>query len=105
MSNLPYDQQDEELRKNDPELYEKISKQLTLLTSIREKINTLRETEREYVLALHEMMPKKKMVFNDFGTIERKNSASRKWDHEEMYNVLVARARDARLIDKETGEV
>ena len=105
MPKLNVHEAEEAFKQSDPEKYEAIEKQLTLLSGVRDKIAQLRLLEKEYVAELHNLMPEKKMLFSDYGLIERKNSASRKWDHEEMWNVLTARARDARLIDKETGEV
>ena len=105
MPRLNIHEAENEFKKSDAETYSIIEEQLAQLTSVRKQIADLRLIEKEYVNNLHELMPQKKMLFSDFGLIEKKNSASRKWDNEEMFNVLMARARDARLIDKETGEV
>ena len=85
--------------------YENLLRRLAELEDIRLKIKELRDYERDLIGEIHDIMPMKKVALPTFGVVEKTWSSNKRWDHESMWNVLMARARDARMIDKETGEV
>ncbi len=85
--------------------YITLIQQLAALEDIRIRMESDKAFERDLVHEIYKLLPKKKVTIPPFGVVEKASSANRKWDNEEMFNVLLARARDARLIDKETGEV
>jgi hypothetical protein len=72
---------------------------------VRNEIRQLREHEGELIAKIHAMDPPYRATYNSIGRVTVSQAKSRKWDNEEMWNVMTARARDARMIDKETGEV
>jgi|TARA_R100001443_G_scaffold104897_1_gene113728 hypothetical protein len=92
---------------DNPVEYEYYLRRLAELQDCRERIKELRTWESEIISDISEIKPKPpfKAVIGGIGRVTISNSKNRKWDNEEMWNVMTARARDARLIDKETGEV
>ena len=85
--------------------YEVLIQTLAELEDCRERIKHYREWERDVVERVYELLPSKKVVIPPFGVIEKSLSQNRKWDNEQMFSTLLARARDHRLMDKETGEL
>jgi len=88
-----------------PDDYKLALTRLAELQDIRERIKELRSYEKDLVKEIHGMLPKKQMDIAGIGRVTRAQSNSRKWDHESILPVIVARGLDARKVDKETGEV
>ena len=89
----------------EPEQYKNLLKTLAELQECKAPIKAQREWERDVVQRTHELMPRYQMRIKGFGIVTRSNNKNKKWDNDETWNVLIARALDSRLIDKETGEV
>ena len=95
----------DQFKDDDPENFKKALTLLAALQDIRIRKAELQDEERELVHEIFELMPKKEMDFGGIGRVTRAKSNNRKWDHDSLIPVIVARALDDRKIDKETGEV
>ena len=95
----------ERFKELNPEKYKEAITRLAELQDIRNRIAELRDYEKGVVSDIYDLLPKNQMDIAGIGRITRSKSRSRKWDHESIIPVIVARGLDARRIDKETGEV
>ena len=76
-----------------PEEYEYYLRRLAELQDCRERIKKLRAWESEIVSDIADIDPKPpfKAVIGGIGRLTIANSKNRKWDNEEMWNVMTAR--------------
>ena len=95
----------DKFKEEEPEKYQQLITTLAELEDCRERIKEMRLWERDVIDRIHELDPPYEAIYAGVGKATINKSKGKRWDHEAMWNVLVARARDARLIDKETGEV
>lgn len=69
------------------------------------QIKALKEQRDHIVAELAALMPSKVVELPGLGTLERKGGKDRKaWMHDDLFRVLLARSRDERRADPETGE-
>ncbi len=97
----------EALKAQDPEQYQELLQALAELQDCRGRKQELGFWEMEVIDRIHHLMPKRKMTVPGIGIVSAATSGSVKWDNEGMFDVLTARAQDARRkeVDKETGEI
>ena len=93
------------MKEEQPEEYKLLIQAFAELDDCREQKKELNVWERDIIERIHELMPKGVMYIPAIGKVTRSTSTSKKWDNEAMWNVLIARALDSRMVDKETGEV
>lgn len=75
------------------------------LSVIDREIRALREQRDHIVAAIVAAMPSKVVELPGVGSLERKKGNDRRrWDHETLLRVVLARSRDERRADPETGE-
>ena len=90
---------------SNPEDYKLLLQKLAELEDVRERMKDLRWQEAEILSDIHQLKPPYKATYGGIGVVTVAQSKSKKWDNESVLNHLMARARDARRIDKDTGEV
>ena len=95
----------DQFKDDDPEKYKKALTLLAELQDIRARKEALREDELDCVESIYRLLPKREMDFGGIGRVTCTKSLNRRWDHDSLIPVIVARALDDRKIDKETGEV
>ena len=95
----------EQFKTEQPEQYKESLQLLAALQDVRAKKEELRDYERDLVEAIFKLMPQREMDVGGIGRITSTQAINRKWDHDSLVPVIVARALDDRKIDYETGEV
>ena len=90
---------------SNPEDYKLLLQKLAELEDVRERMKDLRWQEAEILSDIHQLKPPYKATYGGIGVVTVAQSKSKKWDNESVLNHLMARASDARRIDKDTGEV
>ena len=99
------DRHADRFKEKEPERYTQLLRELAQLEDIRIQLKELRYLETETISNIYQLKPPYKAMYGGIGMVTVAQSKSKKWDNESVFNVLVARARDARRINKETGEV
>lgn len=75
------------------------------LTHLDSEMKALREQRDHIIAALAAAMPSKVVELPGVGVLERRGGRTRKaWDHEMLMRLVLARSRDERRCDPETGE-
>lgn len=95
----------DKLQEENPEQYDLLIKALAELDDCKARKKEMNQWEKDIISRIHDLMPKGIMEIPGFGKVTKSTSKSKKWDNEAMWDILIARALDSRLIDKETGEV
>ena len=99
------DKKANKFKAEEPEKYMEFLKLMAQLEDIRARKKELSYLESETVAEIANLNPPYKATYGGFGPITVSKSKGKRWDHEAVWNVLMARALDSRRIDKETGEV
>ena len=95
----------DKFKEQQPDKYKQLLTRLEELQDCRNQIAELRHWETETLFEIHQLAPPYEATYGGIGKVTVNKSKSKKWDNENIFNVLLARARDARRINKETGEV
>lgn len=107
MPRLNATEQWEHLKDSDPDRADQLLKAIAELEDCREQIKELRVWERDVIERIYELLPATKVAINGIGIVQRSRSTNRKWDHDAVFDHLIARALDHRqkIVDKDTGEI
>ena len=97
----------EEFKESAPDEFRNSLRRLAELEDIRIQIKELREIEADLCQEIYDLLPNKEMDIGGIGRVTKSMGSSKKWDHENLWYTVTARALDKRIrrVDPETGEI
>jgi hypothetical protein len=97
----------DQFKESSPGEFKTSLQKLAELQDLRLRIKALRESEAELCREIYDLLPDKEMDVGGIGQVTKAMGSSKKWDHENLWYTVTARALDKKKhkIDTETGEI